>query len=103
MIGTVQPPLQPKWEEGKCSSIGPLADDNIYPRTQAESILNLPGGGEYQANLSNLKYHRLPFHQKFNGTESQRTPQQVPRVSRYPGFFGVHSVGPTVGDFFGYS
>ena len=46
MIGTVQPPLQPKWEEGKCSSIGPLY---------------------------------------------QRTPQQVPRVSRYPGFFGVHS------------
>ena len=40
------------------------------------------------------------LHPKLNGTESQRTPDQVScdRAIRYSGFFGVCSVGP-VGDF----
>ena len=43
---------------------------------------------------------RTSIHQKLNGTESQRTPDQVScdRAIRYSGFFGVRSVGP-VGDF----
>ena len=40
------------------------------------------------------------IHQRLNGTESQRIPDQVScgRAIRYSGFFGVRSVGP-VGDF----
>ena len=43
---------------------------------------------------------RTSIHQKLNGTESQRTPDQVScdRAIRYSGFLGVRSVGP-VGDF----
>ena len=37
------------------------------------------------------------FHQKLNGTESQRTPKEVARAIRFSGL-GVRSVGP-VGDF----
>ena len=41
--------------------------------------------------------HNLLFHQKLNGTESQRTPKEVTRAMRYSGL-GVRSLGP-VGDF----
>ena len=41
---------------------------------------------------------------ELNGTESQRTPfsKLRERAIGYSGFFGVRSVGPTVGDFLDY-
>ena len=38
------------------------------------------------------------FHQKLNGTESQRTRKKVTRAIKYPRFRGPWTVGP-VGDF----
>ena len=49
---------------------------------------------------SKMSFLQISILQKLNGTESQRTPDQVScdRAIRSSGFFGVRSVGP-VGDF----
>ena len=106
-----QPPLQPKWEEGKCSSIGPLADDNIWGFPKMVVPNNFPTKNDHFRvfwgyhhfwkhpyipknpgrifSPSKIEWDRIPTDQNNKFLELVDT--QV--------FFGVHSVGPTVGDF----